>query len=160
MELKVVIIGCMDTNQKGDITELEVLTYMTKLNYQVSIPFGDRDRYDQIWDIDGNLLRIQVKTSHPNGVKGETFTFSCSSVINKTKRKPQYRKYTKDEIDYFATYWNNKCYLVPVEECGFEKTLRLEEPKNNQVKGVSFAKDYEVEKMIDRIKTKSYGELN
>ena len=32
----------MDSKQKGNITELEVLTYITKLAYQVSIPFGDR----------------------------------------------------------------------------------------------------------------------
>ena len=53
----------MDSKQIGNITELEVLTYITKLGYQVSIPFGDRERYDQIWDIKGKLLKIQVKTS-------------------------------------------------------------------------------------------------
>ena len=142
----------MDTNQKGDVPELEVLTYITKLGYQVSIPFGDRDRYDQIWDIHGNLLRVQVKTSHTTGVKDETITFNCSSIVDKANQKIQSRKYTKDEIDYFATYWDNKCYLVPVEECSYTKTLRLEPPKNNQIKGISFAKDYEVEKIIANIK--------
>ena len=32
-------------------------------------------------------------------------------------------KYTKDEIDFFATYWENQCYLIPVECCSTEKTL-------------------------------------
>ena len=53
----------MDSKFKGNITELEVLTYMTKLGYQISIPFGDRERYDQIWDIHGKLLKVQVKTA-------------------------------------------------------------------------------------------------
>ena len=44
----------MDSKFIGNITELEVLTYITKLGYQVSIPFGDRERYDQIWDINGS----------------------------------------------------------------------------------------------------------
>ena len=51
------------TNQKGKQTELEILLYVTKLGYSVSIPWGDKDRYDQIWDINGNLIRIQVKTA-------------------------------------------------------------------------------------------------
>ena len=38
----------MDTNEKGKIIELEVLTTVTKLGYSVSIPFGNKDKYDQI----------------------------------------------------------------------------------------------------------------
>ena len=52
-----------DTKIKGNITELEILTYITKLGYQVSVPFGDRARYDQIWDVNGKLLRVQIKTT-------------------------------------------------------------------------------------------------
>lgn len=53
----------MNTNIKGKITELEILTLVTKLGYSVSIPFGDKDKYDQIWDINGRLLKIQIKTA-------------------------------------------------------------------------------------------------
>lgn len=138
----------MDTKQKGDITELEVLTYITKLGYQVSIPFGDRQRYDQIWDINNNLLRVQVKTSRPcNGE--DAFAFSCKSNVRENG-KTVYKKYSKDEIDYFATCWNEKCYLIPVEECGTDKKLRLNKPKNNQIKNISFAKDYEVEVVLEK----------
>lgn len=38
----------MNTNLKGKVIELELLTNVTKLGYSVSIPFGDKDRYDQI----------------------------------------------------------------------------------------------------------------
>jgi hypothetical protein len=53
----------MNTNQIGKISELEILTYVTKLGYSVSIPFGDKDKYDQIWDINGKLIKVQIKTS-------------------------------------------------------------------------------------------------
>lgn len=53
----------MNTNIKGKISELEILTLVTKLGYSVSIPFGDKDKYDQIWDINGHLLKIQIKTA-------------------------------------------------------------------------------------------------
>lgn len=118
----------MDSKFIGNITELEVLTYITKSGYQVSIPFGDRERYDQIWDINGKLLKVQVKTSHSvdNAIK-----FSCRSSHRK-EGKCINSKYTSDEIDYFATFWDGKCYLVPITETSNEKTLRFALPKNGQ----------------------------
>ena len=137
----------MDTKLIGNITELEVLTYVTKLGYQVSIPFGDRERYDQIWDINGKLLKVQVKTSHAidNAIK-----FSCRSSHRKDGKCIS-QKYNSNEIDYFATFWNGKCYLIPIAETSNEKTLRFALPKNGQLKGISFAKDYEVEEVLSRI---------
>jgi hypothetical protein len=137
----------MDSKFIGNITELEVLTYITKLGYQVSIPFGDRERYDQIWDINGKLLRVQVKTSHS---VDDTIKFSCRSSHRKDGKCVN-SKYTSDEIDYFATFWDGKCYLVPVDETSNEKTLRFALPKNGQIKGISFAKDYEVEEVLNRM---------
>lgn len=140
----------MDTKLIGNITELEVLTYVTKLGYQVSIPFGDRERYDQIWDVDGKLLRIQVKTSHLIDENDTAIQFSCHSSQRRDGKCVNTR-YKKDEIDYFATMWNGQCYLVPVEETSRDKTLRFNPPKNGQTKGITFANDYEVEKVLRSI---------
>ena len=53
------------------------------------------------------------------------------------------RDYTADKVDFFCTYYNNECYLVPFNECGSKaKKLRLTPTKNGQVKNISFAKDY------------------
>ena len=57
-------------------------------------------------------------------------------------------KYLANEIDYFATIFNGQCYVIPQKECGAEKRLRLTPPKNGQTRGVSFAKDYELEGII------------
>lgn len=138
----------MDSKFIGNITELEVLTYITKLGYQVSIPFGDRERYDQIWDINGKLLKVQVKTSRL--IDDNAIKFSCFSSHRKEGKSIK-TKYTSDEIDYFATFWNNKCYLIPIAETSNEKTLRFAPPKNGQIKGISFAKDYEVEEVLSRM---------
>jgi hypothetical protein len=48
----------MDTNTKGNLTELRVLSRVTELGHTVSIPFGNKDRYDQIWDVNGKLLKV------------------------------------------------------------------------------------------------------
>ena len=53
------------------------------------------------------------------------------------------RHYTENMVDFFATYWDNECYLIPFSECGtHSKRLRLLPSKNGQVKNITFAKDY------------------
>jgi hypothetical protein len=140
----------MDSKFKGNITELEVLTYMTRLGYQVSIPFGDRERYDQIWDIHGKLLKVQVKTASWADESNTAIKFSCRSS-QRSHGKTKNTRYQEGEIDYFATFWDGQCYLVPLAETSTEKILRFEPPKNGQVKGITFAQQYEVESMLTRI---------
>ena len=139
-----------DPNEKGMITEAQVLTYILNLGYSVSIPFGDKSRYDQIWDINGKLIRVQVKTSRLNEKekdpeKNVSIRFNCKSILNGKNRK-----YSKSEIDYFATYWNGYVYLIPVEECSTEKVLRFTSSQPNQPK-ISWAKHYLVEEVLKQL---------
>ena len=137
----------LTSKEKGNLTELQCLTAFYKLGHSVSIPYGDNCRYDFILDVNGKLLKIQVKTS--KYVSDGCFLFSTRStrvnsrgVINTT--------YTKDDIDYFATFYNDKCYLVPVEGCSTEKRLRYCYPPNGQKKGICLAQDYELQKVLEQ----------
>lgn len=132
----------MNVNQKGNVTELQVMTAGIKNGYTVSIPYGDCDRYDQIWDKNGKLLRIQVKTSRWKDERHIAITFNCYSVVNGKKHK-----YSIDDIDYFATFWEGKCYLIPVSECSTEKTLWFK-PALNHCPKICLAKDYEVKEEV------------
>lgn len=136
----------MNTNQKGKLTELNILTYIIKLGYSVSIPFGDKDRYDQIWDINGKLIRVQVKTASPIDEEASGIQFSGRSISNGKSHL-----YTENDIDYFATYWNEKVYLIPVNECSHSKKLRFFNNKSHQVNGINWAKDYEVEEVLKKL---------
>ena len=137
-------------NEKGKVTESLILSYVLQLGYSVSIPFGDKDKYDQIWDINNKLLRIQIKTSRlnrqeKNPDQNVSIRFNCKSIIN-----GQTKKYSKEDIDYFATYWGGKVYMVPVEECSVEKTLRFTSSQPNQP-NINWAKHYEIEEIIKRL---------
>ena len=137
-----------DTKIIGNITELEVQTYVTRLGIQVSIPYGDRSRYDQIWDVNGKLLKIQVK--HANEKLG-TIEVKCRSVVHRNGKHVSLR-YTKDQIDGIATFYKNKCYFIPVEKTTRNvKTLRFGTPKSNIESTVNWAEDYEVEKYLSAI---------
>ena len=73
-----------------------------------------------------------------------TIKFNTCSVHWWAKKR---RKYTRDEIDYFAVYceFTGKVYLVPVEDVGTTLGfLRVEPTANNQEKGVRWALDYEI----------------
>ena len=56
---------------KGLTTELQCQTYFTQKGYNVSVPLGEDCRYDLIVDIEGILIRVQVKTCsiQPTGIK-------------------------------------------------------------------------------------------
>lgn len=142
----------LDAKKKGNLTEMQCMSAFMEQGCGVSIPFGDNSKYDFIADVDGHLLKIQVKTAslkNDNVIK-----FSCRSThVNCTGVKNI--RYSANDIDYFATYWDNKCYLVPVEECSVEKTLRFVPPKNGQIKGITFAKDYLLNIQLAKIKEES-----
>ena len=142
------IIIELSTKEKGNLTELQCLTYWYSLGYKVSIPYGENSRYDFILDTGKQLLRIQVKTSH--AIKtNDGFNFATSST--RINSKGSYRRsYTEDEADYFATYFNGKCYFYPVKNCPKKsKTLRFNYPKSGQKANISLAEDFEFEKVIN-----------
>lgn len=139
----------LDTKKKGNLTEMQCMSAFMAQGCGVSIPFGDNSKYDFIADVDGYLLKIQVKTASLKD--GNAIKFSCRSThVNCTGVKNI--RYSANDIDYFATYWDNQCYLVPIEECSVEKTLRFAPPKNGQTKGITFAKDYLLNVQLAKIK--------
>lgn len=137
------------TKNKGNITELETILAFMKLGYNVLTPYGDCERYDLVADVNGKFLKIQCKTSSPQDEEGCSYRFSCRST-HKVNGQLKMTKYEKEEIDYFATFINGKCYLIPIEECGCEKVLRFAPPKNNLSKNINFAKDYEIQEVLKR----------
>ena len=138
----------MDTNLIGTITELKCKTYFLELGYIVSTP-DTPVRYDFILDVGNKLLKIQVKSCHLDSEKTKIMFKTSSTHI--TAYGNTCRHYKDDGIDYFCTWYENECYLVPVEECGKdEKCLRIAPTKNGQVKNISFAKDYIAKEVLAR----------
>lgn len=139
----------LTSKQKGNLTELQCLTAFSQCGCSVSIPYGDNSKYDFIADVDGRLLKIQVKTA---SLKDEgAIKFSCRTThVNCAGIKNE--RYSSNDVDYFATYWKGQCYLVPVNECSVEKTLRFELPKNGQKKGITLASQYELEVQLQKVK--------
>lgn len=141
----------IDTKVKGNTTEMECMLEFMKLGYQVSIPFGEDSRYDFIGDVNGKLLKVQCKTCSEILDDNDTIAAIKFKTVRQSGGNAKVNtrtKYTAEEIDYFATSYQGKCYLVPVTQCSNEKTLRILPTKNGQTKGITWLKDCELSEVI------------
>ena len=105
---------------------------------------------DFIIDINGKLLKIQVKTCRIFEEEGY-IDFATSTSHTNTQGTVNH-SYSEKEIDYFATIYNNECYLIPFEKCGKRaQRIRYVPTKNGQTKGVIMAKDYLLKDVIEKL---------
>ena len=128
-------------NLIGELTEIEVLLCARKLGIDVSIPFGNNFRYDQIWDVNGKLYKIQIK--HANMASdGSGFHVSGKSSTG---------KYDSTEIDAIVTSLNGIIYYIPSNEIGQGgKTLRLHHTPNTiSQPQIRWAYDYVLERKLE-----------
>lgn len=109
---------------KGQIIELKVQEELLRYGFDISIPNYNASKYDLIADTGKELLKIQIKKSISNS--NVSFSFSCTTQNVKSSTKAKH-KYTANEIDYFATVWKDKVYLIPVDETSNQKTIKFED---------------------------------
>ena len=136
-----------NTAKQGKITESVILARLVQLGYECLIPRGHDHRYDIAIDDAGKLVRIQCKTARYVEEWG-CLEFNTAITCARVGGKLHMRKGYKGEADYFGVYApeTGKVYLVSVDEVpiGSKAKLRLDATKNNQQKGVKWAKDYEI----------------
>lgn len=132
----------LNTKQIGTITEYECAIYLMKLGCTISFPLGDYAPYDFIADYHDHLLRIQVKKS--TYLDNGAFQIECTTSQFRGDGVHT-RIYTSNEIDYFATMFEDTCYLIDQKECKTSKILRIEVPKNLQLHNIFWAVNYEAE---------------
>ena len=137
----------MTSKDVGNITEVSCMLEFMKLGYPVLTPYGDCQRYDFVVEINNKFYRIQSKTANDAYINEGYIVFRCDNTTTKNG-KVVHHSYDENEIDYFSTFYGGKCYLVPVNECSREKRLRFTTPKNGQTKGITFASEYELEKVV------------
>jgi hypothetical protein len=132
----------LTTDQKGAIAEAAIALEAIKLGIGVSRPLGD-ERYDFIFDLGPDLVRVQCKWAPQNG---EGVVVPCRSC----RRGPEgfiRRNYSAKDVDAIAAYCPElaQCYFLRMDHFAdrtFVK-LRLAPTRNNQRRGINWAEDYE-----------------
>lgn len=127
-----------DTSSIGNQTEAMVLSALVQVGYRPLLPFGAGQPYDIALDDGGKLLRVQCKTGRL--MKEGVIFFPTASWC----RNMSYRSYRGD-VDLFGVYCPGtaEVYLVPIDDVpGRVASLRVAPPRNGQITGVRWARDY------------------
>ena len=133
------------TQQKGTATELHCILDLTNLGYRCLQPVDESSKYDVVIDLgNGNFKRVQCKTSSwATDTKEPEVAFTITTSRH---------KYSKDDIDYFYTWFQGQGYLVSIEEAtGITFRWRYEYPASGQKQGIHIANDYKIEEVLKAI---------
>ncbi|MFN8159893.1 MAG: group I intron-associated PD-(D/E)XK endonuclease [Solirubrobacterales bacterium] len=126
----------------GQRNEGAILHALIALGYVVLVPWGVNQRHDLLIEQDGGYIRAQCKTGRLRNGSVRLRTNSIRSNLHRTSK----REYT-GEADIFLVHCleTGGVYAIPVEEApSNEMHLRVEPSRNNQSKGIHWAKDYEL----------------
>lgn len=128
----------MKTKLKGDIAEQAVVLKSLKLGWGVSQPIGDRLSYDLILDVDGKLVKVQVKSAWYDSTKENYVTDVRRTQTN--KRQMTRSLYKKGDFDFAIIYLEeiDVYYVMPFSvftsygsEIHFSETARRQrKPKS------------------------------
>lgn len=112
-----------NSKQRGDVGVSVAIMYFQMKGIPVLIPFGDSQRYDLVVDIDGRLLRVQVKTStFQRRGSFEVAVKTCGG----NRSGQSVRKLDKSEYDILFIYTSDGCfYEIPADEVGGSTNLAL-----------------------------------
>jgi hypothetical protein len=130
--------GGKSTSEVGSIAELAVATALTSAGFAVFIPFfSSHSRVDLLYiNRVGEVRRVQCKSAH---YKNDVILFyTCSHTGGVA------RGYVGD-VDEFGVYSpdTGSVYLVPVDAVPTRLAcLRNVATRNNQARGIRWAKDY------------------
>jgi hypothetical protein len=137
----------LTTDQKGAIAETAIAWAAIRLGIGVYRPLFEGGRYDFIFEVGGELYRVQCKWAP---LEREVVNVRCYSC-----RRSRYglvrRTYTDSEVDLIAVYCPaiDRCYVVPASRFHGRPTIRLRvgPSRNNQRIGVNWADDYAFERL-------------
>jgi prevent-host-death family protein len=137
-----VFVSDHDPNLKGNVAELKIAAEAARLGIPVLAPMTEHERYDLVFELNGELKRVQCKSAPRKGdVVAVTF------VTNRRGPDGFIRtKYSAKEIDAIAAYCPelDECFYISMAEvdggCSFY--LRLAPPRNGQRAALHFAAEY------------------
>lgn len=133
----------------GEITEQEVALEFLKRGILLSKPLVQSSRYDFIADINHKLYKIQVKTGT---LKEDSYIEFATSTSHTNTQGTLNISYSENDVDFFATMHEGQCYSIPYEVCGKRaQRLRLIPTKNGQTKGITFAKEYTIDTILQTL---------
>lgn len=134
----------MDTKLKGDIAEQSCILLALQKEWGVLRPIGDRLPYDLVLDINGVLVKIQVKTAWRR--KNAFYVDTRRTQTNRRFMKRS--RYAPCDFDFAAVYLpeQNVFYVIPVgtfAKYGSEITLEVSRSRQRKPSAYVFRDAWE-----------------
>ena len=125
----------MSTKLKGDIAEQAAILQAMKRGWGVLKPIGDRLPYDLVFDVDGTLVKIQVKHAWFDAARGN---YVVDNRRTKTNRRTMVREtYEPLDFDFAVVYLSDVdlFYIFPVAVfIGYASEIHMVETDKRQRK--------------------------
>jgi PD-(D/E)XK endonuclease len=125
----------MDTKLKGDIAEQAAVLHALKRGWGVLKPIGDRLPYDLAFDVEGTVIKIQVKYAWFDQPSGN---YVVDNRRTKTNRRLMLREaYKPGDFDFALVYIEklDLFYIFPVDVfIGYGSEIHLVETEKRQRK--------------------------
>lgn len=125
----------MNTKQKGDIAEQATILKVLRLGWGVLKPLGDRLPYDLVVDVEGVLVKIQVKAAW---LDGASQNYVVDNRRTKTNRRVMLRaSYDASDFDFAIVHLDplNLFYIFPVDVfVGYGSEIHMVESEKRQRK--------------------------
>jgi hypothetical protein len=128
------------TKNKGDLGVLKAQVDLAEQGYTVLIPLAEHAPFDLVVWKNNKFKTVQVKYRSARNGRLEIKMSTCWADKNGTHTNP----INKNSIDLYCVYCpeTEECYYFSPSDVARSMTLQIENPKNNQKKGVNFASDY------------------
>jgi len=105
----------MSTKLRGDLAEQAAILQALKRGWAVLRPLGDRLAYDLVFDVQGTLVRVQVKSAWFDAVRGN---YVVDNRRTKTNRRVMLRAvYAPTDFDFALAYLADQdlFYVFPID---------------------------------------------
>jgi PD-(D/E)XK endonuclease len=118
----------MTTREQGDIGEMSAMHWLAGVGASVAIPVGHSPDWDLIADLDGQLLRVQVKTStYFRNRRWEVMV--CTRGGNQSWNR-LVKLLDRSRCDYvFVLVGDGRRWFIPSKSLGGHSGIRLGGPK-------------------------------
>jgi prevent-host-death family protein len=134
-----------DPNHKGNVAEAAIAAAAIKLGVDVVKPLVEHTRYDLIFDLRPQLLRVQCKWAP---LKGDVIVVRLAGSRYTSGGRQIRTTYSAAEVDAVAVYCEelDRCYLLLASLFDGMRGLhlRVATPRNGQRASLNWAQDYEM----------------
>ena len=114
--------------EQGDIGELSALSWLADHGAKASIPFGHSPDYDLVADLDGRLLRVQVKTA--TFFRHGRWEVSLATYGGNQSWTGLVKRFDATRCDYlFVLVRDGRRWFIPSDALGGGRRILLGGPK-------------------------------